>query len=121
MKPELNKKDQSKQNKLRKMLSQEQPLSRLVGETKEKKGSGKGAEEIPDFVTDGLPFPHRLVGDPLPPWHVVCEGDTLESIAESYGVPVKRLKKLNKLSDEQAAQLKVGQKIRLYYLKSNRK
>ena len=107
MKPELNKKDQSKQNKLRKMLSKEQPLSRLVGETKEKKGSGKGSE-IP-VAPENKFVP--LLGYRMSISHVVCEGDTLESIAASYGVSVERLKRLNNLSDKQTAKLKVGQEI----------
>jgi nucleoid-associated protein YgaU len=44
--------------------------------------------------------------------HVVQDGDTLSSIARKYGTTVEKLKKLNHLTDEQAGQLKTGQKIR---------
>ena len=182
MKPELNKKDQAKQVKLRKMLSLGQALSRLFGSSTEKSGTDKGSEEIPKFVTEGIipssklgkkpknklktgkgrsvafnrgsevvretaldgdlrcvPDPKEgdqetvpeeeeetkesgnsnskpfvpLMGVMVRPLfhHTVRKGDTLESIAKEYNTTADELKKLNELSDEQAARLKVGQKI----------
>lgn len=185
MKPELNKKDQAKQGKLRKMLSLGQALSALFGGSKAKSGTDKGSEEIPEFVTEGIipssklgkkpknklktgkgqsvasnrssevvpeivldgdvccvpgqkegdeetvpedeeetkesgnsnskPFV-PLMGVMVPPLfhHTVRKGDTLESIAKEHKTTADDLKKLNELSDEQAAHLKVGQKIRIY-------
>ena len=143
MKPKLNKNDQKKLNKISRKLSLGQSLARLFGGAKEEPEPEEDPEEVPVFRTAGIiprpgirkpkipPKPGkgratvsnqgeekmvepRLAGVPLPPWHIVQEGDTLEAIAIDYGVTVKRLKKLNKLSDEQAAELKVGQKIRIY-------
>ena len=64
MKPELNKKDQAKQNKLRKMLSLGQALSRLFGGSGKKTKPGKESEEVPDFVTEGFLLPIEPVKRP---------------------------------------------------------
>lgn len=40
--------------------------------------------------------------------HVVAEGESLWNIARSYGVPPSRVRKVNKLTERQAARLKPG-------------
>ena len=45
--------------------------------------------------------------------YTVRKGDTLESIAKRNGTTVDKLKKLNSLSEVDAADLKAGQKIRI--------
>ncbi len=54
MKPKLNKKDQSKQKKIREKLSLGQTLAGLFGGAKEKPGSDKDSEEVPVFMTEGI-------------------------------------------------------------------
>ena len=45
--------------------------------------------------------------------YTVYKGDTLESIAKRHGTTVDKLKKLNSFSDNDAANLTIGQKIRI--------
>ena len=54
MKPNLNKKDQSKQNKISKKLSLGQALAGLFGGAKEKPVSDQDSEEVPVFMTEGI-------------------------------------------------------------------
>lgn len=115
MKPKLNKKDQAVQGKICKKLFTGQSLASLFGGAENKSGSDKNKERATasNSVSEKTIEQIHLAGEALPPWHIVQNGDTIESIAASYGVTVNRLKKLNKLSDEQAAALKVGQNIRI--------
>ena len=133
MKPELNRKDQSKQNKLRKMLSAGLPLSalltgllgssevsgfeprRLVGKISAPKPSVKQEQPEPKPLM-GEPPPKPVIrGDmaPEPIYYDVRKGDTLSSIAKRHGTTVGQLKKLNGFSDKSASSLKAGQKIRI--------
>ncbi len=133
MKPELNRKDQSKQNKLRKMLSAGLPLSalltgllgssevsgfeprRLVGKISAPKPSVKQEQPEPKPLM-GEPPPKpviRGVMAPEPIYYDVRRGDTLSSIAKRHGTTVGQLKKLNGFSDKSASSLKAGQKIRI--------
>ena len=140
MKPELNKKDQTRQKKLRKMLASGLPLSALLtgllgtGEVSaaEPRLVGKICDPKPSVKqeqTSGKqPEPKPLMGEPLPPKPVirgvppapvsddsykVRQGDTLHSIAKQHGTTVENLKKLNGISDRSASSLKAGQKIRI--------
>ena len=133
MKPKLNKKDQSKQNKLRKMLAAGLPLSalltgllgssevsgfeprRLVGKISAPKPSVKQEQPEPKPLM-GEPPPKPVIrGDmaPEPIYYDVRKGDTLHSIAKRHGTTVEQLKKLNGFSDKSASNLKAGQKIRI--------
>ena len=133
MKPKLNRKDQSKQNKLRKMLASGVPLSalltgllgssevsgfeprRLVGKISAPKPSVKQEQPEPKPLM-GEPPPKPVIrGDmaPEPIYYDVRKGDTLYSIAKRHGTTVDQLKKLNGFSDKAASSLKVGQKIRI--------
>ena len=132
MKPKLNRKDQSKQNKLRKMLAAGLPLSalltgllgtgevsaaepRLVGKISAPKPSVKQEQPEPKPLM-GEPPPKPVIrGDmaPEPIYYDVRKGDTLYSIAKRHGTTVGQLKKLNGFSDKSASNLKVGQKIRI--------
>ena len=133
MKPELNRKDQSKQNKLRKMLAAGLPLSalltgllgssevsgfeprRLVGKISAPKPSVKQEQPEPKLLI-GEPPPKpviRGVMAPEPIYYDVRKGDTLHSIAKRHGTTVEQLKKLNGFSDKSASNLKAGQKIRI--------
>ena len=115
MKPKLNKKDQAEQRKIRDNLATGQSLVCLFGGIKDKSRLEKNKERLAASNNDSSKMIKlHLAGVALPPWHVVQNGETLESIAANYRVSVKRLIKLNKLSDEQAADLKVGQKIHIY-------
>lgn len=136
MKPKLNKKDQSKQNKLRKMLASGLPLSALLTgllgctagcvftrTTGDVPNLNQGT--FPQTKQDAKnPEPRPLMGEPLAPkpiirgridpvYHEVRKGDTLRSIAKQNGMSVEQLKKLNGFSDKSASSLKVGQKIRI--------
>ena len=135
MKPELNKKDQMRQKKLRKMLAAGLPLSALLtgllgcstGTADEPVIRGKMTVPKPSVKQEQpegkQPEPKPLVGEPqkpvilgTPPEQVYCEvrkGDTLYSIAKRHGTTVEQLKKLNGFSDKSASNLKVGQKIRI--------
>ena len=136
MKPELNRKDQSKQKKLRKMLAAGLPLSalltgllgssevsgfeprRLVGKISAPKPSVKQEQPEPKLLM-GEPPPKPVIRGvpPAPPvpdgFYKVRKGDTLYSIAKQHGTTVEKLKKLNGFSDKSASNLKVGQKIRI--------
>ena len=133
MKPELNRKNQSKQNKLRKMLAAGLPLSallsgllgssevsafeprRLVGKISAPKPSVKQEQPEPKPLM-GEPPPKPVIrGDmaPEPIYYEVRKGDTLYSIAKRHGTTVEQLKKLNGFSDKSASSLKAGQKIRI--------
>ena len=133
MKPKLNRKDQSKQNKLRKMLASGVPLSalltgllgssevsgfeprRLVGKISVPKPSVKQEQPEPKPLM-GEPPPKPVIrGDmaPEPIYYDVRKGDTLYSIAKRHGTTVDQLKKLNGFSDKSASSLKAGQKIRI--------
>ena len=46
---------------------------------------------------------------PTPQVHVVQEGDTLESVAETYGIGTFALKMLNRMSDEET--IHIGQEL----------
>ena len=138
MKPELNKKDQAKQNKLRKMLAAGLPLSALLtGQL-----TGTACDNIFTRTTGDVPNPNPetsapqektakkqpepapLAGEPPRPvirgkmtvdpvYYEVRKGDTLSSIAKRHGMTVEELKKLNGFTDKPAAELKAGQKIRI--------
>ena len=136
MKPKLNKKDQSKQKKLRKMLSAGVPLSALLtgllgctagcvftrttGDV-----PNPNPETSPQTKQDAKnPEPRPLMGEPLAPkpiihgridpvYHEVRKGDTWQSIATRNGMTVEQLKKLNGFTDKSASNLKAGQKIRI--------
>ena len=137
MKPKLNRKDQSKQNKLRKMLASGLPLSALLSGLL---GCTAGCEfftrtsgDVPNPETSSQSKPDMpgktreepLMGKMLPPEPIICgapleqiydevrKGDTLSSIAKRHGTTVERLKKLNGFSDKSASNLKAGQKIRI--------
>ena len=133
MKPELNKKDRTKQNKLRKMLAAGLPLSalltgllgssevsgfeprRLVGKISAPKPSVKQEQPEPKPLM-GEPPPKPVIrGDmaPEPIYYDVRKGDTLSSIAKRHGTTVEQLKKLTGFSDKSASNLKAGQKIRI--------
>ena len=134
MKPKLNKKDQSKQKKLRKMLSAGVPLSALLtgllGCTAGCEFFTRTTGDVPNPETSSQtkqdtkkPEPRPLMGEPLvspiirgridPVYHEVRKGDTLQSIAKQNGTTVEQLKKLNGLTDQSASNLKAGQKIRI--------
>ena len=137
MKPKLNRKDQSKQNKLRKMLASGLPLSALLSGLL---GCTAGCEfftrtsgDVPNPETSSQSKPDMpgktreepLMGKMLPPEPIILgvpieqvydevrKGDTLSSIAKRHGTTVERLKKLNGFSDKSASNLKAGQKIRI--------
>ena len=137
MKPKLNKKDQSKQKKLRKMLSAGVPLSALLtgllgctagcvftrttGDVPNPNLETSSSQAKPVAKN---PEPRPLMGEPLPPktiirgridpvYHEVRKGDTLQSIAKQNGTTVKQLKKLNGFTDKSASSLKPGQKIQI--------
>lgn len=136
MKPKLNKKDRSKQNRLGKMLASGLPLSalltgllgasevsafeprRLVGKIGAPKPSVKQEQPEPKPLM-GEPPPKPVIRGvpPAPPvpdgFYKVRKGDTLHSIAKQYGTTVEKLKKLNGFSDKTASSLKAGQKIRI--------
>ena len=136
MKPKLNRKDQSKQNKLRKMLAAGLPLSalltgllgssevsgfeprRLVGKISAPKPSVKQEQPEPKpLMGEPLPKPVIRGVPPAPPvpdgFYKVRKGDTLYSIAKQHGTTVEKLKTLNGFSDKSASSLKAGQKIRI--------
>ena len=131
MKPKLNRKDQSKQNKLRKMLASGLPLSalltgllgtgevsvaepRLVGKICAPKPSVKQEQPEPKPLAGVPPKPViRGVMAPEPVYYEIRQGDTLYSIAKRHGTTVDQLKKLNGFSDKSASSLKAGQKIRI--------
>ena len=131
MKPKLNRKDQSKQNKLRKMLASGLPLSalltgllgtgevsaaepRLVGKICAPKPAVKQEQTEPKPLAGVPPKPViRGVMAPEPVYYEIRQGDTLYSIAKRHGTTVGQLKKLNGFSDKSASNLKVGQKIRI--------
>ena len=132
MKPKLNKKDQSKQNKLRKMLSTGVPLSALLtgllGCTAGCEFFTRTTGDVPNPETSSqtkqdTKKPEPLAGVPPKPvicgeiaqvyYHEVRKGDTLHSIAKQHGTTVEQLKKLNGFSDKSASSLIIGQKIRI--------
>ena len=140
MKPELNKKDQTRQKKLRKMLAAGLPLSALLtgllgcstGTADEPVIRGKmtvpktpvrhekptGKKPEPKPLAGVPPAPKPVIrGDipaPIPDgFYKVRKGDTLYSIAKQHGTTVEKLKTLNGFSDKSASNLKVGQKIRI--------
>ena len=139
MKPELNKKDQSKQKKLRKMLAAGLPLSALLtgllggtacdniftrttGDVPNTEPCSEAPQEKP---AKKQPEPKPLAGEPPRPvirgkvapqepvYYEVRKGDTLSSIAKRHGTTAEQLKKLNGFTDKSAAALKAGQKIRI--------
>ncbi len=139
MKPELNKKDRTKQNKLRKMLAAGLPLSAVLTGLL----GGTGCDGIFTRTTGDVPNPNPetsapqekpakkqpepapLAGEPPRPvirgkvapqepvYYEVRKGDTLSSIAKRHGTTVEQLKQLNGFTDKTAADLKAGQKIRI--------
>ena len=122
MKPKLNKKDQSKQNKLCKMLSTGVPLSALLtgllGCTTGcvfTRTTGDVPNPNPETSSpQAKPRDDYMVGRmPGPSVYQVRKGDTLQSIAKQNGTTVEQLKKLNGLTDQPASNLKAGQKIRI--------
>ena len=123
MKPKLNKTDQSKQNKLRKMLSTGVPLSALltglIGCTSGCEFFTRTTGDVPNpnpeaSSPQAKPRDDYMVGRmPGPSVYQVRKGDTLHSIAKRHGTTVEQLKKLNGFSDKSASSLKVGQKIRI--------
>jgi len=123
MKPKLNKKDQSKQNKLRKMLASGLPLSALLtgllGCTSGCEFFTRTTGDVPNpnpetSSPQAKPRDDHMVGRmPGPAVYQVRKGDTLQSIAKQNGMSVEQLKKLNGFSDKSASSLKVGQKIRI--------
>ena len=131
MKPKLNKKDQAKQSKLRKMLASGVPLSALLtgllGCTAGCECFTRTTGDVPNPETSSQSKqdarkPEPLAGVPPKPiirgridpvYHEVRTGDTLYSIAKRHGTTVDQLKKLNGFSDKAASSLKVGQKIRI--------
>ena len=122
MKPKLNKKDQSKQSKLRKMLASGLPLSALLTGL-----LGCTAGCVFTRTTGDVPNPNPETSSPQakprddymvgrmpgPSVYQVRKGDTLQSIAKQNGTTVEQLKKLNGLTDQPASNLKAGQKIRI--------
>lgn len=106
----LEPEDRDKQKKIRKKVAGGDSLEPLM--SKQDQDSPR-LKIIPR--TMGLFCPPKF----FKPWsdrpeniHVVQDSDTLSSIASEYGTTVEELKKLNNLTDEQAGQLKTGQKIR---------
>lgn len=59
--------------------------------------------------TASAPSAESGVPVPTPQIHVVQEGETLESIAERYGISTFVLKLLNRMSDEES--IRVGQEL----------
>ena len=133
MKPELNKKNQAKQKKLSKTLAAGLPLSALLTGLL---GSSEVSADQPRIVgkmcapkttvqqeqpAGKQPEPKPLMGEqairgvmaPEPVYYEVRKGDTLYSIAKRNRMTVEQLKKLNGFTDKSAAELKVGQKIRI--------
>ena len=122
MKPKLNRKDQSKQSKLRKMLASGLPLSALLSGLL---GCTTGC--VFTRTTGDVPNPNPETSSPQakprddymvgrmpgPSVYQVRKGDTLQSIAKRNGMTVEQLKKLNGFNDQSASSLKVGQKIRI--------
>ena len=139
MKPELNRRDYSRQKKLRKMLAAGLPLSALLtGLLGCSKGTAdepviRGKMTVPETPvqhekpTGQKPEPKPLAGVPPPPkppvirgalppepvYYEVRRGDNLYSIAKRHGTTIEQLKKLNGFSDKSASSLKAGQKIRI--------
>ena len=136
MKPELNKKDQAKQNKLRKMLAAGLPLSALLtgllggtgcdGIFTRTTGDVPNTEPRSAATAGKPPEPKPLMGEPSPSkpiirgevapepvYYEARKGDTLSSIAKRNGMTVEQLKKLNGFTDQSADELKAGQKIRI--------
>ena len=108
-----------RQNKIRKMVAAGLPLAALMtGLAGCNSELGRGG-----VVGDEPMRPENSQADmktPVPAGepnyqmnvHVVRKGDTLDFIAIKYGTTIEALKKLNGLTDEQAGQLKTGQKIK---------
>ena len=137
MKPELNKKDQTRQKKLRKMLAAGLPLSALLsgllgctagcefftrtsGDVPNPETSSQARQDAkkPEPLAGVPPAPKPVIrGDipaPIPDgFYKVRKGDTLYSIAKQHGTTVEKLKTLNGFSDKSASSLKAGQKIRI--------
>ena len=136
MKPKLNKKDQAKQNKFRKMLASGLPLSALLtgllGCTSGCEFFSRTSGDVPNTETSSPQTrptakktePKPLIGEPLPQkpvirggidpvYYEVRKGDTLHSIAERNGTTFDNLIKLNGFTDQSASNLKAGQKIRI--------
>ena len=138
MKPELNKKDQAKQGKLRKMLAAGLPLSALLTglltgtacdgiftrTTGDVPNTEPCSEAQQEKTAKKQPEPKPLAGEPPRP--IICgevapepvyyefrQGDSLSSIAKRHGMTVEQLKKLNGFTDKSAVELKAGQKIRI--------
>jgi LysM repeat protein len=59
--------------------------------------------------TQSVPQPGQQSAAPAPKEHVVVAGESLEQIARNYGVSVKHLRQLNKLSGP----VQPGQKLRI--------
>ena len=90
-----------------------------LSEEPDSKRAGSAQKKIAPSIAKIIPPVMGLIVNPLnilalaAKRYTVRKGDTLESIAERHGTTVDKLKKLNSFSDEDAANLKVGQKIRI--------
>ena len=90
-----------------------------LSEEPDSKRSGSDQKKIAPSIAKIIPPVMGLIVNPLnilshaAKRYTVRKGDTLESIAKRNGTTVDKLKKLNSLSEEDAADLKAGQKIRI--------
>ena len=97
----LKKENRARQKKIREEIAGGHSLASLMGK-QDPAASGKEEPRI------------GMVGEPWDdPFYFVEEGDTLGSIARKYGTTVAKLRELNGLTERQAGQLRLRQKIKL--------
>ena len=101
----LKKENRARQKKIRKEVASGHSLASLMG----KHDPAASGKEEPRIGMVGDVGPGGLFNTV----YFVEEGDTLGSIARKFGTTVAKLRELNGLTERQAGQLRIRQKIKL--------